>query len=97
MNTLFKAAYLTMILCAATPVLAQSTSRSDDPAALLSGAWRMVSLEAGAAGGDLADVPYSGQIVFTEAGTMSVQAMDPDPTATSPYVVNGYEIGRAHV
>lgn len=37
-------------------------------------------------------VPYSGQIIFTESGTMSVQAMDPDPgAAPTPYTRNGYE------
>jgi hypothetical protein len=40
--------------------------------ALISGAWRMISLEAGPADGKLEKVSYSGQIVFTEAGTMSV-------------------------
>ncbi|HEV2785703.1 MAG TPA: lipocalin-like domain-containing protein [Solirubrobacteraceae bacterium] len=37
-------------------------------------------------------MPYSGQIVFTKAGTMSVQAMNPDPgAADTPYTRNGYE------
>jgi hypothetical protein len=51
----------------------------------------MTSLEAGAEG-DLRPVPYSGQIVFTGSGTMSVQAMNPDTSAPdTPYTVNGYE------
>ena len=37
-------------------------------------------------------VPYSGQIIFTPAGTMAVQAMNPDVEAPdSPYTVEGYE------
>jgi hypothetical protein len=74
-------------LGAMTPVLAQ-----DDAAQLLVGAWRMTSLEVGNAAGQLELVEYLGQIVFTDAGTMSVQAMNPDPTAApTPYTANGYE------
>ncbi len=37
-------------------------------------------------------VPYSGQIIFTPAGTMAVQAMNPDLEAPdTPYTVDGYE------
>ncbi|MGY1495750.1 hypothetical protein ACW4TU_03755 [Streptomyces sp. QTS52] len=51
----------------------------------------MTSLEVGTAG-NLQPVPYSGQIVFTKAGTMSVQAMNPDVNAPdTPYTKNGYE------
>lgn len=58
----------------------------------LVGAWRMTSLEVDSGAGDLQEVPYEGQIVFTEAGTMSVQAMNPDPNAEpTPYTVSGYE------
>ena len=57
----------------------------------LVGAWRMTSLEVGTEG-NLQPVPYSGQIVFTEACTMSVQAMNPDANApATPYTTNGYE------
>lgn len=88
MKNLTKIAALSLALCATTPAWAQSETSA---AALFPGAWRMVSLEAGPAGGEMSEVDYSGQIVFTDAGTMSVQAMDPDPQATSPYVLNGYE------
>ena len=58
----------------------------------LTGAWRMTSLEVGANPGSFRPVPYSGQIIFTERGTMSVQAMNPDTAAPpTPYTVNGYE------
>lgn len=81
-----KIAVLTFALTVATLALAQ------DSLLLLSGAWRMTSLEIGNEAGDLAQVPYSGQIVFTDAGTMSVQAMNPDADAApTPYTVNGYE------
>ncbi|MEQ7127720.1 lipocalin-like domain-containing protein [Actinopolymorpha sp. B11F2] len=57
----------------------------------LVGAWRMTSLEVGTEG-KLEPVPYSGQIVFTKSGTMSVQAMNPEPDAPdTPYTLNGYE------
>ena len=74
---------------AAIPAWAESTGGAKD---LFSGAWHMVSLEAGEVGGSLQSVEYSGQIVFTDAGTMSVQAMNPDPNApATPYTINGYE------
>jgi Lipocalin-like domain len=58
----------------------------------LVGTWRMTSLEVGTDTGSLQAVPYSGQIIFTEAGTMSVQAMNPAANAEpTPYTVNGYE------
>jgi hypothetical protein len=51
----------------------------------------MTSLETGAEG-NLQPVPYSGQIVFTKAGTMSVQALNPDRDAPdTPHTLNGYE------
>lgn len=81
-----KLAVVTFALTVATLALAQ------DSLSLLSGAWRMTSLESGTAAGNLQEVPYSGQIVFTEAGTMSVQAMNPDADAAPTlYTVNGYE------
>ena len=52
----------------------------------------MVSLEVGNAAGELEPIEYSGQIVFTDASTMSVQAMNPDSDAPdTPYTLNGYE------
>ena len=57
----------------------------------LAGQWRMTSLEV-TVDGSYQTVPYSGQIVFTKAGTMAVQAMNPDRSAPdTPYTVNGYE------
>jgi hypothetical protein len=57
----------------------------------LVGAWRMISLEIGTEG-NYQTVPYSGQIIFTETCTMSVQAMNPDANApATPYTMNGYE------
>lgn len=87
-KSLTKIATLSLTLLATTPAWAESAPSAAD---LFPGVWRMVSLEAGPAGGEMSEVAYSGQIVFTDAGTVSVQAMDPDPEATSPYVLNGYE------
>jgi hypothetical protein len=57
----------------------------------LVGQWRMSSLEV-TVDGSYRTVPYSGQIVFTKAGTMAVQAMNPDASAPdTTYTVNGYE------
>lgn len=57
----------------------------------LAGQWRMTSLEV-TVDGSRQTVPYSGQIVFTKAGTVAVQAMNPDRSAPdTPYTVDGYE------
>ena len=57
----------------------------------LVGAWRMTSLEIGTPG-DLRPVPYTGQVIFTPSGVMSVHAANPDSTAAdTPYTRNGYE------
>ena len=80
----FAVAALALGACA--PAFAQ-TAKSP-----LVGVWRMTSLQVGSGPGNLQAIPYSGQIVFTEAGTMSVQAMNPDANAApTPYTVNGYE------
>jgi hypothetical protein len=78
------------LLVSAAPPFAQQ-SMADRGAGPLVGTWRMTSLEVGTEG-KLQPVPYSGQIVFTKSGTMSVQAMNPDPNAPdTPYTRNGYE------
>src|SRR5215210_6448320 len=93
------AAGLALALLVAAPLFAQPSTRADGAAVErphrglgpLVGAWRMTSLEVGTEG-DLQPVPYSGQIVFTKAGTMSVQAMNPDADAPdTPYTLNRYE------
>lgn len=51
----------------------------------------MTELEAGTEG-NLQAVPYSGKLIFTEAGTLSVQAMNPDLDAPdTAYTVQSYE------
>jgi hypothetical protein len=78
-----KIAALALALSVATPAFSQESP--------IIGAWRMMSLEAGAEG-NLKPVPYSGQVIFTEAGTLSVQAQNPDAKAPdTPYTANGYE------
>lgn len=79
-----------LALLVSAPAFAQD-SMSDRGMSPLIGAWRMTSLEVGTEG-NLQPLPYSGQIIFTESGTMSVQAMNPDATApATPYTMNGYE------
>jgi hypothetical protein len=81
---------LALALLVFAPPFAQP-SLADRGTGPLVGTWRMTSLEVGP-GGDLQPVPYSGQIIFTKAGTMSVQAMNPDANAPdTPYTRNGYE------
>jgi len=59
--------------------------------AFVIGAWRMTALEVGAAG-NLQAIRYSGQLVFTQGGTLSVQAMNPDANAAdTPYTTKAYE------
>lgn len=81
---------LALALLASAPVFARA-SATDRGTGSIVGVWRMTSLEVGTAG-NLQPVPYSGQIVFTKSGTMSVQAMNPDANAAdTPYTRNGYE------
>ena len=81
---------LALALLVSAPASAQD-SKSDRGLSPLVGAWRMTSLEVNI-GGTFQPVPYSGQIIFTQSGTMSVQAMNPDPNAPdTPYTLNGYE------
>jgi hypothetical protein len=81
---------LVLALLVSAPPSAQPSPR-DRGLGPLVGEWRMTSLEVGTEG-NLERVPYSGQIIFTRSGTMSVQAMNPDPDAPdTPYTRNGYE------
>ncbi|MER8404029.1 hypothetical protein [Mesorhizobium sp. M0185] len=83
MTMRLKIAALALALSVATPAFSQESP--------IIGAWRMRSLEAGAEG-NLKPVTYSGQVIFTEAGTLSVQAQNPDAKAPdTPYTANGYE------
>jgi hypothetical protein len=78
-------ATLALALSAAMPAFAQE---GQSP---IIGAWRMTSLEVGTEG-NLQPIPYSGQVIFSEAGTLSVQAMNPDANAPdTPYTTKGYE------
>lgn len=70
---------------------ATATSSAAAPTSSLTGEWEMTSLEVGTEG-DLAEIPYGGQVIFTDAGTMAVQAANPDAEAPDgPYTVIGYE------
>jgi hypothetical protein len=90
MTKIKTALVLALALLLATPALSQAKAR-DRAKDRLVGEWQMTSLEAGTEG-NLQRVPYSGQIIFTKAGTMSVQASNPDTSAPdTPYTVNGYE------
>ncbi len=82
--------YLSIALIALSMATAAPAFSEDDNS--LIGSWRMTSLQFANAGGTMAEVPYTGQVIFTEGGTLSVQAMNPDPDAApTPYMLNGYE------
>lgn len=75
------------------PADASSATASDAPAATdpIIGEWTMATLEF-QTDGQFEEVPISGQIIFTDAGTVSVQAMNPDTgAADTAYTVQGYE------
>ncbi|TDO51712.1 lipocalin-like protein [Kribbella sp. VKM Ac-2527] len=89
-------AALALALLAIAPPFAQQ-SMADRGTGPLIGAWQMTSLEVGTEG-NLQPVPYSGQVVFTKSGTMSVQARNLNPDAPdTPYTLNGYEAFYGHV
>jgi hypothetical protein len=86
MTTKLNIALAALAMATAAPALAQEDNSS------LIGAWRMTSLQFANPDGSMAEVPYSGQVIFSQGGTLSVQAMNPDPDAEpTTYTANGYE------
>lgn len=86
MMTKLKFAMFALALAGSAPALAQENKGP------IIGAWRMTSLQITDSQGKKTDVPYSGQVVFSQSGTLSVQAMDQDPAAKpTTYTANGYE------
>ena len=84
-NTL-KIAIVAMPAVLGAPIMAEE---SKSP---IIGAWQMKSLETAGTDGTFTAVPYSGQVIFTEGGTLSVQASDANPDAEdTTYTLNGYE------
>ncbi|MFG6444644.1 hypothetical protein ACFXQA_05165 [Microbacterium sp. P07] len=83
---------LTTTACAApaaqtTPAPSEVTAGSDP----IIGEWTMSTLEF-ETDGEFDVVPFAGQIIFTDAGTVAVQAQNPDTTAPdTAYTVQGYE------
>jgi Lipocalin-like domain len=72
----------------APPEQHATESAAADP---IIGEWTMTTLEFGTEG-DRQTVPFSGQIIFTEAGDVAVQAMNPDASAAdTAYTLGGYE------
>lgn len=85
MTTNLKIALAALAIAAAAPAFGQ------DEYSII-GAWRMTSLQIANPDGSMAEVPYSGQVIFSQGGTSSVQAMNPDPDAEpTTYTTNGYE------
>ncbi|PLU62984.1 lipocalin-like domain-containing protein [Sinorhizobium medicae] len=80
MKTELQFAMFALALAVSGPALAQDNKAS------IVGAWRMTSLQFTNSEGSLAEVPYSGQVIFSQSGSLSVQAMDPDPAA-KPQVI----------
>lgn len=88
MRTLAIAGMAVAGLLVTTAACTQATD--EESGGELAGEWRMTTLEVGT-DGVLEEVPYSGQVIFTD-DTMSVQAMNPDTSAPdTPLTVQGYE------
>lgn len=86
MKSYLKFALTTIALVTAVPAFAQ------DGTSPIIGAWQMTSLQFTNPEGKVVDVPYSGQLVFADTGTLSVQAMDANPDAKpTTYTANAYE------
>ena len=86
MTTNFKIALIALAMAVSAPAFGQ-----DDKSSVI-GAWRMTSLQIANPDGSMAEVPYSGQVIFSQGGTLSVPAMNPDPDAEpTTYTANGYE------
>ncbi|NNG19870.1 hypothetical protein HJ590_09830 [Naumannella sp. ID2617S] len=82
------AALAATVLVAATGCSSQTADARETS---LFGAWTMTSLEA-STNGQFQQVPYSGQIIFTEPGRMSTRAKNLVPNAPdTDYTVGGYE------
>ncbi|KQX52319.1 MULTISPECIES: lipocalin-like domain-containing protein [unclassified Ensifer] len=81
-----------MITLMALTLAASSLAFADDSKSAITGTWRMTSLHVTDANGKQTEIPYSGQVIFSQGGTLSVQAMNPDAAAEpTPYTANGYE------
>jgi opacity protein-like surface antigen len=79
------------IAIAASAFAFSSAAFANDAKSPIVGAWKMTSLEVGPQR-NLQAIPYSGQLVFTQGGTLSVQAMNPDANAAdTPYTTKAYE------
>lgn len=84
MKNQMKLAVLALGMAFSAPALADDAS--------IVGVWNMTSLQFTGADGTVAEVPYSGQVIFSEGGTLSVQAMDANAEAApTAFTVNGYE------
>ena len=80
--------FSSIILCV---LLTFSSSTFANEKSPLVGAWRMTKLEV-LVDGKLQPIPYTGQLIITDAGTLSAQAMDSNPNAApTTFTINGYE------
>lgn len=84
---------LLMLSACSTPSASESSPPLVTPTVAdpIIGEWTMTTLEF-ETDGEFAVVPFGGQIIFTAAGTVAVQAQNPDTTAPDTgYTVQGYE------
>lgn len=80
------------IVLVAMAMAVSSPALANDEKGSIVGAWNMTSLQFTDASGTQNTIPYSGQVIFSTGGTLSVQAMNPDAAAEpTPYTANGYE------
>lgn len=87
---MLKASVLGAVLLAAMSTSVQAFAENRDLPII--GVWKMTSLKVSNADGTRKQIPYSGQVVFSKEGMLSVQAMDHDPAASpTTYTMAGYE------
>ncbi|HCM1954870.1 TPA: lipocalin-like domain-containing protein [Salmonella enterica subsp. salamae serovar 9,46:z4,z24:z39:z42] len=104
-----KIATLLFIITNAMPAMADNINRQpvhadgsafavrNSGSSPLVGAWKMIKFETGTVN-TMKTIPYSGQLIITDAGTLSAQAMNPDPNVPdTAYTQNGYEALYGHI
>lgn len=86
MKTNLKIVTLVLTMALSAPAMAQENKSP------IVGAWQMASLEIASAEGTYSNIPYSGQVIFTISGTLSVQAANANRNAEdTTYTLQGYE------
>lgn len=88
-----KHAWIIAIACLATAVPGLAQSKTSGDRERLIGAWHLVRIDTGAAGGSAAAPQPQGILIYTRDGHVSVQLMYPEAAhaVDNEYVRGGYE------